>query len=78
MEEEASRRYCAIRNGRGQSSYGRRRAEGDSGAEGDRYGVAIGSGIGGIVTIEKTHETLMKSGPRRALSRSSFREVSSI
>ena len=34
-------------------------------AESDRYGVAIGSGIGGIVTIEKTHETLMKSGPRR-------------
>lgn len=34
-------------------------------AEADRYGVAIGSGIGGIVTIEKTHETLLKSGPRR-------------
>ena len=34
-------------------------------AEGDRYGVAIGSGIGGIMTIEKTHETLLKSGPRR-------------
>jgi 3-oxoacyl-[acyl-carrier-protein] synthase II len=34
-------------------------------AEGDRYGVAIGSGIGGILTIEKTHETLLKSGPRR-------------
>jgi len=34
-------------------------------AEGDRYGVAIGSGIGGISTIEKTHETLLKSGPRR-------------
>lgn len=33
--------------------------------EADRYGVAIGSGIGGIVTIEKTHETLTKSGPRR-------------
>ena len=46
-------------------------------AESDRYGVAIGSGIGGIVTIEKTHETLMKKRPRRVL-RSSFREVSSI
>ncbi|MDZ7826570.1 MAG: beta-ketoacyl-ACP synthase II [Gammaproteobacteria bacterium] len=33
--------------------------------EADRYGVAIGSGIGGIVTIEKTHDTLNKSGPRR-------------
>jgi 3-oxoacyl-[acyl-carrier-protein] synthase II len=33
--------------------------------EADRYGVAIGSGIGGIVTIEKTHDVLNKSGPRR-------------
>ena len=31
----------------------------------DRIGVAIGSGIGGIETIENTHETLVKSGPRR-------------
>jgi 3-oxoacyl-[acyl-carrier-protein] synthase II len=31
----------------------------------DRIGVAIGSGIGGIITIEETHSTLMKSGPRR-------------
>ncbi len=31
----------------------------------DRYGVAIGSGIGGIVTIESTRDTLTKSGPRR-------------
>ena len=31
----------------------------------DRYGIAIGSGIGGINTIEKTHSTLLKSGPRR-------------
>lgn len=38
---------------------------GISEADGDRYGVAIGSGIGGITTIEKTHETLLKSGPRR-------------
>jgi 3-oxoacyl-[acyl-carrier-protein] synthase II len=31
----------------------------------DRIGVAIGSGIGGISTIEDTHATLVKSGPRR-------------
>jgi len=31
----------------------------------ERYGVAIGSGIGGIHTIEETHSVLMKSGPRR-------------
>ena len=31
----------------------------------DRIGVAIGSGIGGINTIESTHDTLLKSGPRR-------------
>ena len=30
-----------------------------------RAGVAIGSGIGGIVTIEKTHETLTSGGPRK-------------
>lgn len=34
-------------------------------ADAHRYGVSIGSGIGGIVTIERTHETLQKSGPRR-------------
>ncbi|HSG90648.1 MAG TPA: beta-ketoacyl-ACP synthase II [Pseudomonadales bacterium] len=34
-------------------------------ADADRYGIAIGSGIGGIVTIEKTHDTLNNSGPRR-------------
>ena len=34
-------------------------------AESDRIGVAIGSGIGGINTIEDTHSTLLKSGPRR-------------
>jgi 3-oxoacyl-[acyl-carrier-protein] synthase II len=33
--------------------------------DGDRYGVAIGSGIGGIITIEETHSVLLKSGPRR-------------
>ena len=31
----------------------------------DRIGVAIGSGIGGIITIEETHSVLLKSGPRR-------------
>lgn len=34
-------------------------------ADADRIGVAIGSGIGGINTIESTHDTLLKSGPRR-------------
>ncbi len=35
--------------------------------EGDPYrrGVAIGSGIGGILTIEEGHTKLMKTGPRR-------------
>ena len=31
----------------------------------DRIGVAIGSGIGGIITIEDTHNVLLKGGPRR-------------
>lgn len=31
----------------------------------DRYGVAIGSGIGGISTIEETYQTYLDSGPRR-------------
>ncbi len=34
-------------------------------ADAHRYGIAIGSGIGGINTIEETHNTLLKSGPRR-------------
>ncbi|MDB2646853.1 beta-ketoacyl-ACP synthase II [Pseudomonadales bacterium] len=34
-------------------------------ADADRIGVAIGSGIGGINTIEETHATLVNSGPRR-------------
>jgi len=34
-------------------------------ADGDRFGVAIGSGIGGIMTIEDTHSVLLESGPRR-------------
>ena len=34
-------------------------------SDADRIGVAIGSGIGGINTIESTHDTLLKSGPRR-------------
>ena len=31
----------------------------------DRYGLAIGSGIGGIATIEQTYQTFIDSGPRR-------------
>ncbi len=31
----------------------------------DRYGLAIGSGIGGISTIEQTYQTYIDSGPRR-------------
>ncbi|WP_062268844.1 beta-ketoacyl-ACP synthase II [Endozoicomonas arenosclerae] len=30
-----------------------------------RYGVVIGSGIGGITSIEQSYDTLQKSGPRR-------------
>ena len=31
----------------------------------DRAGVAVGSGIGGLTTIEESHQQLLKSGPRR-------------
>ena len=31
----------------------------------DRFGVAVGSGIGGLNTIEQNHVQLQKSGPRR-------------
>jgi 3-oxoacyl-[acyl-carrier-protein] synthase II len=31
----------------------------------DRYGLAIGAGIGGISTIEQTYQTFLDSGPRR-------------
>ena len=31
----------------------------------DRIGVSIGSGIGGIITIEDTHSTVLDRGPRR-------------
>jgi 3-oxoacyl-[acyl-carrier-protein] synthase II len=34
-------------------------------ANAHRIGFAIGSGIGGLPTIEEYHETLLKSGPRR-------------
>ena len=37
----------------------------DDGVDGDRVGVAIGSGIGGINTIEATHSTCMDRGPGR-------------
>jgi len=30
-----------------------------------RVGVAVGSGIGGLITIEKTHEAYMRGGPRK-------------
>ncbi len=45
-------------------------AIGDAGLEehpdhADRYGLAIGSGIGGISTIEQTYQTYLDSGPRR-------------
>ncbi|MBI3931941.1 MAG: beta-ketoacyl-ACP synthase II [Acidobacteria bacterium] len=35
------------------------------GGNAEMVGVYIGSGIGGFATIEREHETLMKSGPRR-------------
>jgi 3-oxoacyl-[acyl-carrier-protein] synthase II len=34
-------------------------------AEAERFGVVIGSGIGGFATIEREHEELMKGGPRK-------------
>ena len=41
----------------------------DSGIKGnadpDRVGVAVGSGIGGLTTIEANHKQLLNSGPRR-------------
>jgi 3-oxoacyl-[acyl-carrier-protein] synthase II len=37
----------------------------DHPADGHRYGVAIGSGIGGINTIEETHSVLLEKGPSR-------------
>ena len=37
----------------------------DGNGDGDRIGVAIGSGIGGINTIEATHSTYMDRGPSR-------------
>ena len=37
----------------------------DASGDGDRIGVAIGSGIGGINTIEATHKTCMDRGPGR-------------
>ncbi|AKS41943.1 beta-ketoacyl-ACP synthase II [Wenzhouxiangella marina] len=33
--------------------------------EAERFGVAIGAGIGGIQTIEQTYQTYLDSGPRR-------------
>ncbi len=34
-------------------------------ADAHRYGIAIGSGIGGLKTIEDTHSVLVERGPRR-------------
>ncbi|RKD27815.1 3-oxoacyl-[acyl-carrier-protein] synthase II [Caminicella sporogenes DSM 14501] len=31
----------------------------------DRFGVVLGSGVGGIETLEKEHQKLLKKGPRR-------------
>lgn len=33
--------------------------------ESHRYGVSVGSGIGGLEFIEKSHDALLKNGPRR-------------
>ncbi len=37
----------------------------DSDLDTERVGIAIGSGIGGLPSIESTHDTYLKSGPRR-------------
>jgi len=34
----------------------------------ERVGVYVGSGLGGVTTIERTHEELLKRGPRRGFS----------
>ena len=34
-------------------------------AEAHRYGVAVGSGIGGVHTIEQNHSKMLEAGPRR-------------
>jgi 3-oxoacyl-[acyl-carrier-protein] synthase II len=36
--------------------------------EAERVGVYVGSGIGGLQSIERAHESLLERGPRRALS----------
>lgn len=38
---------------------------GDQEPDADRIGLAVGSGIGGISTIESTYKTFLESGPRR-------------
>ncbi len=40
-------------------------AEGDHGLDANRIGCALGSGIGGIATIENTTEAYLKGGPRK-------------
>jgi len=38
---------------------------GDGQVDGERVGVSIGSGIGGITTIERSYEAFLKGGPRK-------------
>ncbi|MSP61736.1 MAG: beta-ketoacyl-[acyl-carrier-protein] synthase II [Myxococcales bacterium] len=37
-------------------------------AEADRVGVYVGSGLGGVTSIERTHKALVEKGPRRGMS----------
>ena len=65
-EKEARKRDYFIQYGMAAAS----QAIQDSGIEvteanAHRIGVAIGSGIGGLPSIEKHHTTLLESGPRR-------------
>ena len=46
-------------------------------ADAHRYGVAIGSGIGGISTIEANHSKWLEGGPAQVSLRSSCRRASS-
>ena len=43
-------------------------SEPESRPDPERSGVYVGAGLGGIITIEKTYETLMSKGPRRGVS----------
>ena len=37
----------------------------DAGIDGERFGVAVGTGIGGVTTLLDNYDTLMAKGPRR-------------